>query len=428
MKIFMNPEREQWESIAARPILDNSQLMSLVSDVFTHVKNEGNEALKYYTKEFDGVENVSLIVPETDIANSGEKLSATLREAIQTAAGNIRRFHEAQKYDPIEVETTTGVLCRQKSVPIESVGLYIPGGTAPLFSTVLMLAIPACIAECKNIVLCTPPSKDGSIDPAILYAAKISGVKNIYSVGGIQAIAALTYGTQTIAAVNKIFGPGNQYVTAAKQKAFSLGTAIDMPAGPSEVLVWADKSSIPEFVAADLLSQAEHGNDSQVLLLLDDEKLISPIQEAINEQWNELPRKDIAAESLKNSSIVVLNSLNQQLDFVNAYAPEHLILSLENADEMAEKIGNAGSVFIGNFTPESAGDYASGTNHTLPTNAFARSFSGVNLDSFCKKITFQKISRQGLQTLGPVIEEMAAAEKLYGHKNAVTVRLKMINQ
>lgn len=424
MQSYIFPDREQWPSILERPSLDNSQLEATVSQVLQRIQAEGDQALKHYTKQFDGVALDSFIVTEAEMEAAAATLSPALKDAIQTAKVNIERFHAQQKGTIEIVETMPGVQCWRKSVGIESVGLYIPGGTAPLFSTVLMLGIPAKLAGCKEIVLCSPPRTAGSIHPAVIYAAQLVGVTKIFKIGGVQAIGAMAYGTESVPQVYKIFGPGNQYVTAAKQLVNKGGLPIDMPAGPSEVLVCADESANPDFVAADLLSQAEHGTDSQVVLVAFAEETIQAVKAALDKQVKELPRQEIAEGALANSAAVVLRNRKEALDFINAYAPEHLILALNDAEEMGEDIINAGSVFLGNYTPESVGDYASGTNHTLPTNGFARSYSGVSLDSFVKKITFQKLSREGLRLLGPSVEIMAEAEELIAHKNAVSIRLK----
>lgn len=422
MKTYINPK--DWLKLTARPTEKKANLNKLVNEVFKAVKKEGDKAVKKFSAQFDGVELKSLQVNDKAISNAAKKLSPALKKAIALAKQNIEKFHAAQKEESKRIETTPGVTCWRESRPIEKVGIYIPGGTAPLFSTVLMLGIPAKLAGCKEIILCTPPNKKREIDPAILYTANIIGIKYIYLVGGVQAIAAMTYGTKQIKQVDKIFGPGNQYVTAAKQMAQSIGVAIDMPAGPSEVLIIADKTCNPSFVAADLLSQAEHGADSQVILLSDDEKVLNNVLIELKNQLKLLPRKTIAAAALKNSKAIVFKSLNDCMVFSNTYAPEHLILATKQAKKLVPKITNAGSVFIGNYSCESAGDYASGTNHTLPTNGFAKSYSGVSLDSFVKKITFQELTKEGIQNIGPSIELMAEAEQLFAHKNAVTLRLK----
>jgi len=414
MKTTKHPQKSTWPELLERPGNDVSELFDTVSA----------DAVKRYTKKFDGVELPDMQVSKEEIEQAVNLVPDKLKEAIKSAKKNIEGFHAIQKEDDRFLETVPGVKCWQKSVPIEKVGLYIPGGSAPLFSTVLMLAIPAKIAGCSEIVLCTPPSTDGTIDPAILYTASLVGVTKIFKVGGIQAIGAMAYGTETIPNVYKIFGPGNQFVMAAKQLVSLKDVAIDMPAGPSEVLVMADDTANAEFIAADLLSQAEHGADSQVIFLTTSEKLTGEVEKAVGLQLAELPRKEIAEKALENSRLILLSSTDEMIEMTNLYAPEHLIISMRDDETVAGKIFHAGSIFLGNYTPESAGDYASGTNHTLPTNGYARAYSGVNLDSFVKKITYQKISKEGLKTLGPAIETMAAAEHLDAHKNAVTVRLK----
>lgn len=427
MKTYFNPERKLWPQILERPMLDVSGLYETVQSVLTEIKQSGDQALRKFTQKFDGVDLEDFRVSEKELAEAENQVSPDLKKAIELASANIEKFHSAQKTEIRKVETMPGVVCWQKPVAIEKVGLYIPGGTAPLFSTVLMLAIPARIAGCKEIVLCTPPGKDGKIHPAILFAAKYSGVKKVFRVGGVQAIGAMAYGTESVPKVYKIFGPGNQYVTAAKQLVSMNEVAIDMPAGPSEVMVVADETANPAFVASDLLSQAEHGADSQVVLVANSRELIEKVKTEISLQLDNLPRKEFAKKSLENSVLIVIEKETETVDLINEYAPEHLILSTKNYTELAEKVTNAGSVFLGNFTPESAGDYASGTNHTLPTNGWARSYSGVNLDSFLKKITFQEITENGLKSIGSAIETMAAAEELEAHKNAITLRLKEIN-
>ena len=427
MKIIVEPRVEDYESLSKRPELDLISLENSVMEVFNAVKQNGDEALKAYTKKFDSVEIANLLVSKAEIEEANTLVSDELKQAIEVARNNIKKFHTAQKENVLVVETMPGVTCWRKSVGIEKVGIYIPGGTAPLFSTVLMLAIPAQLAGCKEIILCTPPNKDGKINPAILYAANLCGVKTIVKVGGAQAIAAMTFGTASVLKVSKLFGPGNQYVTAAKQLAIRFGLAIDMPAGPSEVLVYADDSCVPEFVAADLLSQAEHGNDSQVILLCTNDNIGKAVINETEKQLQELKRKDFASNSLESSKVIIISNEENAIEFINYYAPEHLILACNNAEQVAGQIRNAGSVFIGNYTPESAGDYASGTNHTLPTNGYARNYSGVSLDSFVKKITFQNITQEGLKNIGKTIEVMAEAESLTAHKNAVTVRLNKLN-
>ncbi|MDO6813740.1 histidinol dehydrogenase [Tenacibaculum soleae] len=418
--------KNNWQSLLQRPTKSVADIEGTVSEIFNEIKNEGDLAVNKYTSLFDKVDLKSTEVTSEEFQNAEKLVSESLKEAIQQAKNNIEAFHAAQKTEKVVVETTNGVLCWQQKRAIQKVGLYIPGGSAPLFSTVLMLATPAKIAGCKEIVLCSPPDKNGSINPAILYAATLCGVTKVYKVGGIQAIAGLTFGTETIPKVSKIFGPGNQYVTVAKQLATKYGVAIDMPAGPSELLVLADESANPTFVASDLLSQAEHGADSQVILVSDSIDFMSKVDEEINLQLENLSRKEITKKALVNAKAILIKEANEVLDFVNDYAPEHLIISTRNDDYFLDKIENAGSVFIGNYTPESAGDYASGTNHTLPTNGFAKAYSGVNLDSFTKSITYQKISKEGIQNIGKTIELMAEAEGLQAHKNAVSVRLKAI--
>ncbi len=422
MKKIIHPNKTEWKALLERPALERPDLESVVQEVFSAVQKDGDAAVIEYTEKFQGFSGNMEVSPE-EIASSRKELSEELISSIQLAADNISRFHALQVDEGMCLETMPGVECWRKSKPIQKVGLYIPGGTAPLLSTVLMLGIPAKLAGCEEIILCSPCDKDGKLHPAILFAADLVGVTKIFKVGGIQAIAALTFGTESIPAVYKIFGPGNQYVTAAKQHAQQFRVAIDMPAGPSEVMVVADDSAYPSFVAADLLSQAEHGTDSQVVLLTDSELFADLVIDEVAMQLEELPRKEFASKALENSRILVVESSNFS-ELINAYAPEHLILATAIDDELIEKVINAGSVFIGNFTPESAGDYASGTNHTLPTNGYARQYSGVSLDSFVKKITYQKISEEGLRNLGPAIERMAEAEELMAHKNAVSIRLK----
>ncbi|MDI1321389.1 MAG: histidinol dehydrogenase [Algoriphagus sp.] len=423
MKFLLNPEADIWQKELARPVQKTKAINKIVKPILRKVQRSGDKALLKFALEYDHVQLDSLFVTDKEIKAAVEAVSQELKTAIQVAKANIERFHAAQATPELIEEVMPGVVCRRKSVPIQKVGLYIPGGTAPLFSTVLMLGIPAKIAGCTEIVLCTPPNREGKIHPAILYTADLIGIRKILKVGGAQAIGALTFGTESIPQVDKIFGPGNQYVTAAKQLATKYGVAIDMPAGPSEVLVYADETAIPAFVASDLLSQAEHGVDSQVVLVTPSEKFAKKVLKEINEQVEELPRKDIAKKALENSQIVVMKDQKQALALINQYAPEHLIIAVENEDEVVDAIYNAGSIFIGNFTPESAGDYASGTNHTLPTYGYAKNYSGVSLDSFLKKMTYQKISPEGLKNLGPTVEIMAANELLEAHKNAVTIRL-----
>lgn len=426
MKTILNPDRTQWQSLFSRPALDVQDLDTLVQQVFTEVQQNGDKALTKYTQLFDGSNSDRITAGQEEIEAATAAISDELKAAIQLAKNNIEKFHTAQKEEVQIIETAPGVSCWRESRAIEKVGIYIPGGSAPLFSTVLMLAVPAAIAGCNEIILCTPPDKQGNINPAILYTAQLAGVGKIYKVGGIQAIGAMAFGTQSITKVDKIFGPGNQYVTAAKQAAFGTGVAIDLPAGPSELLVIADATANASFVAADLLSQAEHGADSQVVLLTDDTAFANEVLSEVGKQVVKLPREVIAEKALKNSKVIVLKNTEDCIAFSNGYAPEHLIIATADADDLADKVTNAGSVFIGNYSCESAGDYASGTNHTLPTNGYARSYSGVSLDSFVKRITFQKISAKGLQNIGPAIEAMAAAEQLEAHKNAVTIRLKSL--
>ena len=423
VKKYLYPDRAIWKAIQQRPELDVTLLFEMVQTVLNDVKANGDEAVRRYTEQFDKVYLVDLLVSENEINEAELMLTSELKQAIRTAYQNIYQFHASQQFEGGKVETMTGVICWQKAVPIEKIGLYIPGGTAPLFSSVLMLAIPATIAGCKEIILCTPPNREGKVHPAILFAAKVSGVSKVFKVGGIQAIAAMTYGTETVPKVYKIFGPGNQYVVAAKQLVSLKDVAIDMPAGPSEVEIIADDKANPVYIAADFLSQAEHGADSQSVLVTTSETLAEAVKDEIENQLSKLPRRDFAEKSLSHSCIVILNDDNEMIDFTNQYAPEHLIIQTVNYAEISDRILNAGSVFLGPYTPESAGDYASGTNHTLPTKGYAKMFSGVNLDSFIKKITFQEITKEGLQLLGPTIEIMAEAEQLDAHKNAVTVRL-----
>lgn len=423
MKTYTFPERSEWKSILQRPAMDNRSLQKTVAKVLQAVKTRGDRAVKKYTREFDKVSLRKLEVTEKEIKSAEKLLTDELKKAIQTAAENITRFHRSQLGAVEPVETMPGVKCWRKSVPIEKVGLYIPGGSAPLFSTILMLAIPARLAGCPEIILCTPPSNEGVIHPAILYAAKYVGITRVFKVGGVQAIGAMAYGTETIPQVYKIFGPGNQYVTAAKQLVQQEGVAIDMPAGPSEVAVLADETAVPSFVAADLLSQAEHGADSQVLLVTVEEKILPAIFSSLDKQLSTLPRKDLATKALANSKAIVVKDRQTAIALINEYAPEHLILSCAEAVELADQIVNAGSVFIGNYSPESVGDYASGTNHTLPTNGFAKAYSGVSVDSFVKKITYQQLSTEGLQAIAPTVVAMAEAEGLEAHAMAVKVRL-----
>jgi histidinol dehydrogenase len=423
MQKILLPLRHDWESLITRPTAEKASLNELVNTVFNEVKENGDKAVLQYCKTFDKVDLTSLAISNEEINNAAAELSHELKAAIQLAKNNISKFHEAQKQVVEKIETTQGVLCWRENRAIETVGIYIPGGSAPLFSTVLMLGVPAVLVGCKEIILCTPPDSEGKINPAILYTAALVGITKIYSVGGIQAIAAMTFGTETIFSVNKIFGPGNQYVTAAKQMAQNFGVAIDMPAGPSEVLVIADESCNPVFVAADLLSQAEHGADSQVILLSNNVKVINETLLEITKQLGALPRKEIAAKAIENSKAILLNDIDECIALSNLYAPEHLIIATENASNLVSQITNAGSIFLGNYSCESVGDYASGTNHTLPTNGYARNYSGVSLDSFVKKITVQQVSKEGLHNIGPSVELMAEAEGLWAHKNAVSVRL-----
>ncbi len=424
IQVYNQPEQKDWASLLARPSFDAQELLPKVQAIIEDVRLRGDAAVMQYTNDFDKVQLKTIALNKDIKANAETELSASLKAAIQLAKGNIEKFHQAQLQKMERIETMPGVWCWRKSVGIETVGIYIPGGTAPLFSTVLMLGIPAKIAGCKKIILCTPPNdNEGNIHPAIIYAATLVGVTHIYTIGGVQAIAAMAYGTDTIPKVNKIFGPGNQYVTAAKQLVQQAGVAIDMPAGPSEVCVWADDAAIPSFVAADLLSQAEHGADSQVLLVASNEKVVENVQAELAIQLEQLSRKELAAKALANSKAIILNNTFDALLLVNQYAPEHLILSIENAEIIAEKVINAGSVFIGNYSPESVGDYASGTNHTLPTNGYAHAYSGVSVDSFVKKITFQQLTERGLINIGQAVMEMANAESLDAHGNAVAVRL-----
>ncbi|MDR2955803.1 MAG: histidinol dehydrogenase [Prevotella sp.] len=424
MQIIKYPQRSEWGKILARPVIDTSSLNETVNNVLSDIRNRGDQAVVEYGEKFDKVKLASLVVTQEEINEAENLVSEDLKSAIRVAKQNIETFHKSQIFETKKIETTKGVTCWQKAVAIEKVGLYIPGGTAPLFSTVLMLAIPAAIAGCSEIVLCSPPNKEGKIHPAILFAAKEAGVSKIFKAGGIQAIGAMAYGTETIPKVYKIFGPGNQYVMAAKQLVSLRDVAIDMPAGPSEVQVIADETANAAFIAADLLSQAEHGADSQVILTTTNEKLISEVVAQIDTQLKALPRQEIAEKALANSRLILLKDDQEIIDITNQYAPEHLIIETTNYLDIANKIINAGSVFLGHYTPESAGDYASGTNHTLPTNGYATAYSGVNLDSFIKKITFQEITKEGIQNLGTAIEIMAENEELFAHKNAVTLRLK----
>lgn len=423
MQIFKYPSKETWAQILARPVFDSTSLFDTVQTVLNDVRLRGDEAVKEYTDKFDKVTLSHIEVTKDEILEAEKSVSAQLKQAIEMARRNIWKFHSEQQHELTEIQTSPGVYCWQKAIAIEKVGLYVPGGTAPLFSTVLMLGIPAQIAECKEIILCTPPNKEGKVHPAVLYAAKVAGVHRIFKVGGTQAIGAMAYGTETVPKVYKIFGPGNQYVTAAKQLVSLRDVAIDMPAGPSEVEVLADNTANPAFVAADMLSQAEHGVDSQSILITVDESLVEKVVEEIKAQVELLPRKDLALKALDNSKIIVLKTLEEAVEMTNEYAPEHLIISTHYHMGVAENIINAGSVFLGNYTPESAGDYASGTNHTLPTNGYAKAYNGVNLDSFVRKVTFQHITKEGLTNLSNAIILMAENEELQAHSNAVKVRL-----
>ncbi len=422
MHIFHYPERSEWSRLAAREMLDGEEIERRVLPIMQDVLGRGDAALLEYTTKFDRVENPSLRVSEAEIADATANVSEELKAAIRLAYGNIERFHRPQLEAPVRIETQPGVVCWRKSVPIERVGLYIPGGTAPLFSTILMLGVPSAIAGVPERILCTPPQADNSVHPAILFTANLVGIRQIFKVGGAQAIAALTFGTETIPKVDKIFGPGNQYVTAAKQIAQRKGVAIDMPAGPSEVAVLADSTCVPAFVAADLLSQAEHGADSQVMFITISEASISAVLEEIDQQVLALPRSDIARKALENSRALLFATMDEALEFANFYAAEHLIIASDDADALAERVVNAGSIFLGHYSPEAVGDYASGTNHTLPTNGYARAYSGVSVDSFVKKITLQRLTPQGIASLGTEVEIMAAAEGLEAHRYAVSVR------
>ena len=425
LKIY-NPEKTTWQEILKRPTASFSDIEVTAKAIFKEIQTKGDEAVTKYTSLFDGISIENIEVSQNEINEAIDRVADDLKKAIQLAKLNIEKFHQAQKTSKVEVETVEGVLCWQEKRPIQKVGLYIPGGTAPLFSTVLMLAIPAQIAGCKEIILCSPPNKEGKINPAILFAANLCGVSKILKVGGIQAIAAMTFGTKMIPKVYKIFGPGNQFVTVAKQIASQFGVAIDMPAGPSELLIVADESAKASFVASDLLSQAEHGADSQVILVATSKSLIEQVETELNQQIQVLPRKIIAEKAIENSKLIYVENDTIALELIDEYGPEHFIVCTNNNDFYVDNIQNAGSVFIGNFTPESAGDYASGTNHTLPTNGFAKNYSGVNLDSFLKSMTFQKITEKGIQNIGKEIEIMAEAEGLQAHKNAVTLRLESL--
>lgn len=423
MQIFKYPSKETWAQILTRPVFDSTSLFETVQTVLDDVRLRGDAAVNEYTQKFDKVTLSQIEVTKEEIADAEKLVSVQLKQAIEMARRNIWKFHSEQQHDLPEIQTSPGVFCWQKAIAIEKVGLYVPGGTAPLFSTVLMLGIPAQIAECKEVVLCTPPNKEGKVHPAVLYAAKVAGVHRIFKIGGTQAIAAMAYGTESVPKVYKIFGPGNQYVTAAKQLVSLRDVAIDMPAGPSEVEVLADKTANPAFVAADLLSQAEHGVDSQSILITVDEVIVEPVLKQIEIQLEQLPRKELARKALENSKIIILKTLEEAVEMTNEYAPEHLIISTHYHMGVAANITNAGSVFLGNYTPESAGDYASGTNHTLPTNGYAKAYNGVNLDSFVRKVTFQQITKEGLTNLSNAIILMAENEELQAHSNAVKIRL-----
>ena len=423
MNIITYPERSTWNELLKRPVMNTDTLRDTVLEILNRVRTEGDRAVMEYEEKFDKVTLQSLAVSEQEFADAEKAVSIELKAAIMLAFNNIRTFHAAQKFEGKRVTTLPGVTCWQKAVAIEKVGLYVPGGTAPLFSTVLMLATPAQIAGCKEIILCTPPNRSGKIHPAILYAAKVAGVSRVFKAGGVQAIGAMAYGTSSIPKVYKIFGPGNQYVTAAKQQVSLRDVAIDMPAGPSEVAVLADETAQPAFVAADLLSQAEHGTDSQAILITTSEALLREVTGEVQRQLEQLPRKGIAEKSLANSKLILVRTMDEAVDMVNEYAPEHLIIETKDYQQTAERIVNAGSVFLGPYSPESAGDYASGTNHTLPTNGYAKAYSGVSLDSFIRKITFQEVTQEGIRMIGPAIEVLAANEYLDAHKNAVSVRL-----
>ena len=426
MKTIYYPEKNNWDTLCIRPEIDKTNLEEAVKEIINRVKSEKDKAIYYFSEKFDGISRGSLKVSQDEIRQSIVQVPDDLKNAINIAKANIENFHSSQLIKEPVIETIKGVKCWRKSVPIQKVGLYIPGGSAPLFSTVLMLGIPAKLAGCDEIILCTPSGKDGKVNPLILYTAHLTGITEIYRIGGAQAIAAMAYGTESVPKVYKIFGPGNQYVTKAKELVQQDGISIDMPAGPSEVLIIADESANPEFIAADLLSQAEHGSDSQVIMLTDNQVLIDKVKSEVEKQVQILPRKDIALKALENSMLILLTSLDDCVSFSNSYAPEHLIINSLYATLLSGKITNAGSVFLGNFSCESAGDYATGTNHTLPTNGFAKSYSGVSTDSFLKKISFQEVNQEGIKNLGPTIELMAEAESLNGHKNAVSLRLKSL--
>jgi histidinol dehydrogenase len=424
MKLIKYPKKEIWKDILKRPTIDNNSLEETVQSVLSDIKANGQSAIKKYTLQFDKVDLENTLVSVNEFVLAEKLISKELKDAIQLAKKNIETFHSAQKENTWIIETMPGVKCWRKSIAIQKVGLYIPGGTAPLFSTILMLGIPAKIAGCGEIILCTPPDSNGNINPAILYTANLVGINKVYKIGGVQAIGAMAFGTEIVTQVYKIFGPGNQYVTCAKQLINKQGVAIDMPAGPSELAVLVDETCIPEFVAADLLSQAEHGFDSQVILVSTNESVIQTIKIELEKQLAILPRKDLASKALENSKAILVKTYSEAIDLLNEYAPEHLIIACANDEQLAEQVVNAGSVFLGNYSCESSGDYASGTNHTLPTNGYAKAYSGVSLDSFVKKITYQKLSKEGINIIGPAIELMAEAEGLQAHKNAVTLRLK----
>ncbi len=424
MEAIKYPNKDIWKDILKRPAIDNTSLEATVQSVLLDIKANGQSSVQKYTLQFDKVDIESILVTDDEFTEAEKLISEDLKNAIQLAKKNIETFHNAQKDNMQIIETMPGVKCWRKSIAIQKVGLYIPGGTAPLFSTILMLGVPAKLAGCSEIILCTPPNSNGTINPAILYTAKLIGITNVFKVGGVQAIGAMTYGTEIIPQVYKIFGPGNQYVTCAKQLVNKQGIAIDMPAGPSEVAVLVDETCVPEFVAADLLSQAEHGSDSQVILVSTNEEILKNIQSELEKQLTVLPRKELASIALENSKAILVKTNAEAIDLLNEYAPEHLIIACANDEQLAEQVVNAGSVFLGNYSCESAGDYASGTNHTLPTNGYAKAYSGVSLDSFVKKITYQKLNKEGIHAIGPAIELMAEAEGLQAHKNAVTVRLK----
>lgn len=424
MKIYRYPERNSWPELVKRPVFERKELSGLIAEIFEKVEKDGDNALIEFNKKFDNAVTLQITVSDTELDKAEQEISGDLKKAIQQAKENISKFHAAQIPETEKIETVKGVICWRENRAVEKVGIYIPGGTAPLFSTVLMLAVPAQLAGCREIILCTPPDANGNINPVILYTARLCGITRIFKTGGAQAVAAMTLGTESIPKVYKIFGPGNQYVVAAKEFAQNYGVAIDMPAGPSEVLVIADKQAVPEFCAADLLSQAEHGSDSQVVFIADDFRVFTETIEAVENQVKKLSRNEMASKALDHSLFILTDSVKNALEFSNLYAPEHLILALEDFEKYIPMIENAGSVFLGNYSCESAGDYASGTNHTLPTNAYARNYSGVSLDSFVKKITFQHLSKEGLKKIGKTIEIMAEAEGLIAHKNAVSIRLK----